>query len=96
MDDSYSLSSLTRVSSRFALGTVGVLLEVIPLYNRYWTEYLSKLAYAQMALDLDASSWRRAWMYWKDCANFLDSREWSGTRHVLSVYAGLIALYSLT
>ncbi|CAG8005027.1 unnamed protein product [Penicillium nalgiovense] len=51
---------------------MGVLLEVVPLYNRYWTKFLSELAYAQMGLDLESSSlWRQAWIYWKNCANHL-------------------------
>jgi hypothetical protein len=55
---------------------MGALLEVIPVYNRYWTKCLSELAYTQMALDLESSSsWRQAWIYWKDCANFLNKRK---------------------
>lgn len=34
---------------------MGVLLKVVPLYNRYWTKFLSELAYAQMGLDLESS-----------------------------------------
>ncbi|OKP09513.1 Casein kinase I [Penicillium subrubescens] len=61
---------------------MGVLLEVIPLYNRYWTMYLSELAYAQTALDLESSStWRQAWIYWKDRANFLNKRKWNDAAH---------------
>lgn len=54
---------------------IGVLLEVIPSYNKYWTIYLSELACAQMSLDGDSSqSWKQAWIYWKNCANYLKSR----------------------
>lgn len=61
---------------------MGVLLEVIPLYNRYWTKYLSEIAYAQTALDLESSSaWRQAWIYWKDRANVLNKRKWNDTAH---------------
>lgn len=51
---------------------LGALLEIIPVYNRYWTAQLSEVAYCLINLDSEASiSWRRAWIYWKDCANSL-------------------------
>ncbi|KAJ6051516.1 uncharacterized protein N7446_006149 [Penicillium canescens] len=55
---------------------VGVLLEVIPVYNRYWTKILSDAAYEQMKLDEDCwRMWRDAWMYWKNCANLLTKKD---------------------
>jgi hypothetical protein len=54
---------------------MGVLHEVIPLYNKYWTSFMSDLAYAQLGLNLRCSHiWRRNWSYWKDCANFFSRK----------------------
>ncbi|CAG8085282.1 unnamed protein product [Penicillium salamii] len=51
---------------------MGVLLEVIPSYNRYWAKFLSETAYFQMKIDSDSYQfWRNAWIYWKHCSNFL-------------------------
>ncbi|KAJ5178964.1 hypothetical protein N7492_002174 [Penicillium capsulatum] len=54
---------------------VGVLLEINPMYNKYWTRYLSELSHTMESLDMRSSfSWRQAWIYWKDCANYLKRR----------------------
>lgn len=54
---------------------MGVLVEVIPSYNRHWTKILSDTAYAQMNVDEDCSHlWKDAWIYWKQCANFLNKQ----------------------
>lgn len=51
---------------------MGVLLEVVPSYNRHWTKFLSDVAHLQMGLDMDCLPlWRHAWIHWQNCANFL-------------------------
>ena len=62
--------SFQRVAALVIYKYMGVLHEVIPLYDRYWTSFMSDLAYTQMGLDSHCSHiWRRNWIYWKDCAN---------------------------
>lgn len=49
---------------------MGVLFEVIPMYQKYWTGFLSEIAHTQIALHEDHPySWRDMWIYWKDRSN---------------------------
>ncbi|CAI7629586.1 unnamed protein product [Penicillium manginii] len=69
-------TSLQRLVNLRIYRFLGALIEIIPVYNRYWTAHLSEVAYCLMNLDSEASiSWRRAWIYWKDCANLLSRRK---------------------
>jgi len=68
----YSSRSLQRFVILYIYKFLETLLEIIPVYNRYWTAQLSEIVYCLINLDSEISiSWRRAWIYWKNCTNTL-------------------------
>lgn len=55
---------------------MGLMLEMVPIYDAYWTKYLSDLACTLMDQDLSPSkAWQSVWIYWKDRAETLGKQK---------------------